>query len=264
MAAIRFRIREATEVPIVTPVAKNGQNGQNGHHGRYPYAPVLVNVVRVSRRFGRVPALGEVSLTLATGQLVFVTGISGVGKTTLLRLLHGQLRPSHGEVWVDGRAFHNRWRRGVDSVRRRIGFVFQDHRLLHRLTALENVAFALQVIDPQVPYGKVRRRAQEMLDIVELGTRSRAYPDQLSGGERQRVAVARALAGRPALLLADEPTSALDDRRAELVMRLLAEAAAEGTAVVVATHAPTGFEPGHRIVRLRAAEAPPARRWVRP
>jgi cell division transport system ATP-binding protein len=261
VAAIKFRIREATELPIVMPVAKNGQNGQNGQHS---HARVLVNVVRVSRRFGRVPALDEVSLTLATGQMVFVMGASGVGKTTLLRLLHGQFRPSHGEVWVDGHPFHQRWRRGVGEVRRRIGVVFQDHRLLHRLTALENVAFALQVIDPQVPYGWVRRRAQEMLDEVELGKRSKAYPNQLSGGERQRVAVARALAGRPALLLADEPTSSLDDRRAEIVMRLLAGAAAEGTAVIVATHAPTGFELGHRIIRLRAAEAARGRNGSRP
>lgn len=190
MAAIKFRIREATALPIVMPVAKNGQNGQHSH------ARVLVNVVRVSRRFGRVPALDEVSLTLATGQMVFVMGASGVGKTTLLRLLHGQFRPSHGEVWVDGHPFHQRWRRGVGEVRRRIGFVFQDHRLLHRLTALENVAFALQVIDPQVPYGWVRRRAQEMLDEVELGKRSKAYPNQLGRGTAARGSSSRSRAGR--------------------------------------------------------------------
>ena len=182
--------------------------------------------------------------------MAFVIGPSGAGKTTLLRMVHGQLRPQQGEVWVDGRPLHRRWWRGVSRVRRQTGFVFQDYRLLPRLTAFENIVFALQVADPTVPFGLVRRRAAEMLELVGLGRRGKAYPQQLSGGERQRVAVARALAPQPALLLVDEPTSALDEKRAEVVLRLLVEAAAHGAVVIVTSHQPTGFERGQRLIRL--------------
>ena len=186
-----------------------------------------------------------------------MSGPSGAGKTTLLRLLHGQLRPRSGEVWVDGHPFHRRWLRGVARVRRNTGFVFQDSRLLPRLTAFENVVFALEVADPLVPKSMVRRRAKEMLEAVGLGRRANAYPDQLSGGEKQRVAIARALAPKPALLLVDEPISSLDDRRAEVVLRELLAAAEQGATVIITTHRPTGFERGHHQLRLaELAESP--------
>ncbi len=210
----------------------------------------LVQVVGASHFFGKVPAISDLSLSLAAGEVAFVSGPSGAGKTTLLRLLHGQLRPRSGEVWVDGHPFHRRWLRGVASVRRQTGFVFQDFRLLPRLTAFENVVFALEVADPLVPQGIIRRRAKEVLEAVGLGLRAKAYPDQLSGGEKQRVAIARALAARPVLLLVDEPTSSLDDRRAEVVMRELLAAAEQGASVVITTHRATGFERGHRLIRL--------------
>jgi ABC-type ATPase involved in cell division len=210
----------------------------------------LVRLVGAGHRFGDVQALPPLDLELSPGQMAFVIGPSGSGKTTLLRLVHGQLRPLQGEVWVDGRPLHRRWWRGVSRVRRQTGFVFQDYRLLPRLTAFENVVFALQVADPTVPFGLVRRRAAEMLESVGLGRRGKAYPQQLSGGERQRVAIARALAPKPALLLVDEPTSALDEKRAEVVLRLLVDAAAQGAAVIVTSHQPTGFERGQRLIRL--------------
>lgn len=212
----------------------------------------IVHVVRVAHSFGHAPALGEVSFTLAPGQMLFVNGPSGAGKSTLLRLVHGQLRPSQGEVWVDGRPFHQRWWRDLARVRQEIGFIFQDHRLLPRLTAIENVILALQVADPQVPGRRVRERAREVLDSVDLAGRFHAYPDELSGGEKQRVAVARAIAARPALILADEPTSALDPARAEIVMRMLAGAADGGAAVIVASLGPTGFERGSKVLHLEA------------
>lgn len=223
----------------------------------------IVHVVRVAHSFGRHPALREVSFALAPGQVLFVDGVSGVGKTTLLRLIHGQLRPSQGEVWVDGRPLHRRWGRGLDGVRRRMGFVFQDHRLLPRLTAMENVVLALQVADPQVPARRVRQRAQEVLEAVDLAGRMHAYPHELSGGEKQRVGVARAIAARPDLILADEPTSALDPARAEIVMRMLAGAADIGAAVIIASLAPTGFEHGSKVIHLEAPAIPGVRKATR-
>ena len=213
----------------------------------------IVHVVRVAHSFGRNPALGELSFTLAPGQMLFVTGPSGAGKSTLLRLIHGQLRPSQGEVWVDGRPLHRRWWRDLVGVRRQIGFIFQDHRLLPRLTALENVILALQLADPQVPGGMVRERAKEVLHSVDLAGHLNAYPEELSGGEKQRVAVARAIATRPALILADEPASAQDPARAEIVMRALTTAAEGGASVIVVSLGPTGFEQAGKVIVL----APP-------
>ncbi|TMC14174.1 MAG: ATP-binding cassette domain-containing protein [Chloroflexi bacterium] len=201
----------------------------------------LVRLVGAGHKFGDVQVLPSIDLKLSAGEMAFVLGPSGAGKTTLLRLVHGQLRPRQGEVWVDGRPLHRRWWRGIAQVRRQTGFVFQDYRLLPRLTAFENVVFALQVADPTIPFGLIRSRALEMLESVGLGRRARAYPQQLSGGERQRVAVARALAPKPALLLVDEPTSALDEKRAEVVLRLLVDAASEGAAVILTSHRTTGF-----------------------
>jgi ABC-type ATPase involved in cell division len=214
----------------------------------------LVRLVGAGHGFGEVQALRSVDLELSHGEMAFVLGPSGSGKTTLLRLVHGQLRPRQGEVWVDDRPLHRRWWRGVSQVRRLTGFVFQDYRLLPRLTAFENVVFALQVADPSIPFGLVRRRAAEMLEAVGLARRGKAYPQQLSGGERQRIAIARALAPKPSLLLVDEPTSALDPKRAELVMRLLVDAASEGAAVIVTSHQSTGFERGHELIRLADPE----------
>jgi len=115
----------------------------------------VIQVVGASHGFGKVPTITNLNLSLAAGEVAFVSGPSGSGKTTLLRLLHGQLRARSGEVWVDGHPFHQRWLRGVASVRRNTGFVFQDFRLLPRLTAFENVVFALEVADPLVPRGIV-------------------------------------------------------------------------------------------------------------
>jgi ABC-type ATPase involved in cell division/cell division protein FtsX len=221
----------------------------NGHgtNGTVALQPV-VKLTRVSKLFGRTSVLSDISISVAPGELVEVTGPSGAGKTTLLRLVHGQLRPNKGEVWVEGRGLHRWWRRGLGRIRRDVAFVYQEQRLLPRLTALENLVFALQVADPAVPHGTIKRRALEALEALSLAHRRRAYPHQLSAGERQRVAVARALSGRPKVLLADEPLASIDDDNARIVMRLLEEAAANGTAVIVATHRPT-FS-ANRMLRL--------------
>jgi ABC-type ATPase involved in cell division/cell division protein FtsX len=222
--------------------------GTNGSAAPQP----VVTLRRVSKLFGRTAVLSDISISVAPGELVEVTGPSGAGKTTLLRLVHGQLRPNRGEVWVEGRGLHRWWRRGLGRIRRDVAFVYQEQRLLPRLTALENLTFALQVGDPEIPHGTIKRRALDALEALSLGHRRRAYPHQLSAGERQRVAVARALSGRPRVLLADEPLASIDDDNARIVMRLLEEAAANGTAVIVATLRPTFA--AHRVLRLPSGQ----------
>ncbi len=236
-------------------VATNGARTTNGvaaAHGPGTNGavtrPPVVKLTRVTKSFGKSAVLSDISITVAPGELIEVTGPSGAGKTTLLRLVHGQLRPNRGEVWVEGRGLHRWWRRGLGRIRRDVAFVFQEQRLLPRLTALENLTFAIQVGDPGLPNRTIRRRAIEALESLSLVHRRRAYPDQLSAGERQRIAVARALAGRPRVLLADEPLASIDEDNARIVMRLLEEAAANGTAVIVATHQPT-FR-ANRVLRL--------------
>ncbi|HEX6349335.1 MAG TPA: ATP-binding cassette domain-containing protein [Candidatus Dormibacteraeota bacterium] len=190
----------------------------------------------VRKTFGKRVVLDQLSFAASLGDVVAVVGDSGAGKTTLLRLIHGQLRPDRGQVWVDGHPLHRRFLRGVEHMRRDAGFIFQDHRLLPRLNALENVVVALQMARPDVPYGVIRRAANEALEQVGLGEDRAKFPAELSLGERQRVAVARTLALRPRLLLADEPTASLDETNAGRVLELLRHAACEGALVVVATH----------------------------
>ena len=215
-------------------------------------AAPAVRLTNVARSFGRNSVFKDVTFSVAPGELVEVVGPSGAGKTTLLRLVHGQLRPTRGEVWVGSRGLHRWWRRGLGRIRRDVAFIFQEQRLLPRLTALENVIFALMIVDAQMPMAGIKRRAREALESVGLGNRTKAYPNQLSAGERQRVAVARALATRPRVLLADEPTSALDENNARIVVRLLEAAAADGTTVIVATHTPTFH--AARVLRLPAGK----------
>src|SRR5206468_3342699 len=129
-----------------------------------------------------------------------------------------------------------RWRRGLGGLRRDVAFIFQEQRLLPRLNAFENIVFALQLRDPQVPNKVIEQRALEALESVKLAHRRRAYPHELSAGERQRVAVARALATRPRVLLADEPLASMDDQNAAIITHLLEDAAAKGTTVIVASH----------------------------
>lgn len=196
----------------------------------------LLEISGLRKTFGRRIVFDDLSFSASVGELVIVTGDSGAGKTTLLKLIHGQLRPDRGQIWVDGHPLHRRWLRGIDRVRRDAGFIFQDHRLLPRLNALENVITALQMARPEVPYGVIRRAAHTSLEAVGLAEDKAKFPAQLSLGERQRVAVARTLALQPRIVLADEPTASLDERNAGVVIDLLKQAAGAGALVVVATH----------------------------
>lgn len=198
--------------------------------------------------------LRDVSFRVQPGDVLAIVGPTGVGKTTLLRLMHGEIRPDSGEVWVDGRALHGHWRRGarVFRTRRRTGFVFQRHLLLPRLTAFENVLYALQVAQPDIPSATHRQSATAALLELGLKEEARRFPHELSQGEQQMVAVARALAGDPAVVLADEPTASLDEEQAHRVQQMLARAAAGGATVIVATHR-LGFAPTYELDLARAA-----------
>jgi ABC-type ATPase involved in cell division/cell division protein FtsX len=207
-----------------------------------------VKLAHVNKSFGKTSVLKEINLSVAAGELVEIVGPSGSGKTTLLRLVHGQLRPNAGQVWVNGRGLHGWWRRGLGKVRRDVAFVFQEHHLLPRLTAFENLTLALQVTNPQLPFKAIKRRALETLESLGLAHKRNAYPRQLSAGERQRIAVGRALAARPRVILADEPMASIDDDNARIVMHLLEDAAAAGTAVIIASHRHTF--PSSRVLRL--------------
>jgi len=154
--------------PRLNASKKNGGAKRRTGPAGTPAIEPAVKLVAVHKSYGRNPVLKGVNFAVAPGELVEVTGPSGSGKTTLLRLVHGQLRPSAGELWVRGRSLHRRWRRGLGDLRRDVAFVFQEQRLLPRLTALENLVLALQVRDPQVPNAAIKQRALAALQSVDL------------------------------------------------------------------------------------------------
>lgn len=192
----------------------------------------LRDVTKRYRRGGK--AVEGLSFHLSKGEFAFLTGASGAGKTTVLRLIHMQTRPDQGEVRVSRYSSSSIRRRHLPDLRRRVGFVFQEFRLLERLTAAENIAFVLQVTG--TPKAKIGPRVQRLLGRVGLAAKARSLPSELSGGERQRVAIARALATDPLVLLADEPTGNLDERASEGILRLFITINKLGMAVLMATH----------------------------
>jgi cell division transport system ATP-binding protein len=195
----------------------------------------VIQLFHVEKRYGgETPALGDVTLEIQKGEFVFLTGPSGAGKSTLLRLVFCAEPPTSGELLVFGRNVSKVRPYSIPYIRRSIGVVFQDFKLLEHRTLGENVAFPLQV--KGVRPAEVERRVSAALRGVGLEHRADRFPLSLSGGEQQRAAVARALVGDPALLLADEPTGNLDADRTAEVMQLLEAANARGTTVVIATH----------------------------
>ena len=183
---------------------------------------------------GHTPALSDVSVDIDKGEFVFLVGSSGSGKTTFLRLLLREEAPTKGRIIEAGRDLGSlpKWR--VPFLRRNIGCVFQDFRLLPNKTVFENVAFALEVIGR--PKSVVKSQVPQVLELVGLGQKMERLPSELSGGEQQRVAVARAFVNRPLILLADEPTGNLDPTTSEGIMTLLDRINRTGTTVVMATH----------------------------
>jgi cell division transport system ATP-binding protein len=179
-------------------------------------------------------ALHDLNLTVNKGEFVFLTGPSGAGKSTFLRLLLVQEKPSEGEVVVNGHNLSALSRWEIQEYRRGIGFIFQDFKLIKSRTVFENISFVSEVLG--VPAAQQKRKAFQVLKWVGLQHRMNAYPHDLSGGEQQRIAIARALASDPVLLLADEPTGNLDPDLSLEIMNLLREINAGGTTVLVATH----------------------------
>ena len=189
----------------------------------------------VTREFPRAgAALEEVTFRIHKGELVFLTGHSGAGKTTVMRMIHSADRPTSGEVRVSGYDTRKLKPKDIAMLRRKIGYVFQDFRLLQDRSAAENVAFALEVTGAKKTV--VRTKVGRLLAQVGLASKARSLPSELSGGEQQRVAVARALANDPVLLLADEPTGNLDERATRGIFDLFRSINAAGTAVLIATH----------------------------
>ena len=180
------------------------------------------------------PALEKISLEIEKGEFVFLVGTSGSGKSTFLRMLLRETRPSTGRVYVAGKEINRLANWKVPKLRRQLGTVFQDFRLLPNKTVSENVAFALQVIGR--PRSEIRRVVPETLELVGLEGKGDRMPDELSGGEQQRVAVARAYVNRPMILIADEPTGNLDPTTSVGIMKLLDRINRTGTTVIMATH----------------------------
>jgi len=183
-------------------------------------------------RFGL--ALQDVSLFVGKGEFVFLTGPSGAGKSSILKLIYMEELPTKGDVWVSGVKAKGVKRNEVAKLRRKLGVVFQDFRLLEDRTAEANVAFALEVID--VPRSSIHAKVSRALTQVGLAAKATSMPREMSGGEQQRVAIARALVNDPFVLVADEPTGNLDDRATRGVFQCLRDINASGTAVVMATH----------------------------
>jgi len=179
-------------------------------------------------------ALQDVSFRVSKGEFLFLTGHSGAGKSTILKLLHAEQRPTHGEVRVSGFLVSSLGRSEIPRLRRRVGVVFQDFRLLEDRTAEENVAFALEVTGAKAE--TISSRVVRVLTQVGLASKMKAFPPELSGGEQQRVAIARALVNDPPILLADEPTGNLDERASRGIFKLLGDINVGGTCVVMATH----------------------------
>lgn len=191
------------------------------------------NVTKIYKGASR-PALDDVSVDIEKGEFVFLVGASGSGKSTFLRLALREERPTSGNIWVAGKDLNKMPSWKVPMLRRQIGCVFQDFRLLPNKTVAGNVAFALEVIGR--PSSEIKRVIPNVLELVGLEGKEDSYPNEISGGEQQRVAIARAFINRPAVLIADEPTGNLDPETSVGIMKLLDRINRIGTTVVMATH----------------------------
>ncbi|HEY0254127.1 MAG TPA: ABC transporter ATP-binding protein [Kofleriaceae bacterium] len=216
--------------------------------------PSLARLVGAGKIYGTgehaVAALSEASLEIHPGEVTLIEGPSGSGKTTLISILGLLLKPTSGQVWIEGRDVAGLGERDLPALRaRNFGFVFQGFNLFPALTAQENVAIAISMKDPRAK--DPNREAKRLLELVDLGPRAHHLPADLSGGQKQRVAIARALGGNPPILVGDEPTAALDTKTALSVMELLRGLASDhGRAVVVVTHDPRLERFADRVIRV--------------
>jgi len=196
-----------------------------------------------------INALSDINLSIEKGEFVFLTGPSGSGKSTLLKLLSCMERPTSGELSLDDFDLTNLSASQVPYVRRKVGVIFQDFKLITTKTVFENVALSLEVIG--LSSGQISKRVRDILELMGLAAKTDRYPLQLSGGEQQRVAIARAVVNRPSIILADEPTGNLDRGMTNEVMALVEELNAEGATVIFATHDESLFANTYRrVLRL--------------
>jgi len=209
----------------------------------------MIQIYRLSKSFGTNIALEDIGLRVRKGEFVFITGPSGAGKTTLLRLIFGSERPTSGQILIDGINLTRIRRPNLDKLRRKIGFVFQDFKLLNSKTVYQNVALALEVTGERPAI--IRKKVHQALRSVSLSKKEKAYPLELSGGEQQRVAIARAIINDPLILIADEPTGNLDPDITKDIMVLFRSINLRGTTVVIATHSRELLQDtGQRIIVL--------------
>ena len=194
----------------------------------------MIKIFHVAKNFGPNIALHNIDLRIRKGEFVFITGPSGAGKTTLLRLIFGAEKPTKGQILINGINLNRISGLKLDLLRRKIGFVFQDFKLLHRKTVSQNVALALEVTGERQTI--IRKKTHQILRAVGLSKKEQTQPLQLSGGEQQRVAIARAVISDPLILLADEPTGNLDPDITREIMVLFRSINLRGTTVVIATH----------------------------
>lgn len=195
----------------------------------------MISFQDVSKKFGsNIAALEDINLEIADGEFVFLVGPSGAGKSTLLRLVARQYQPSSGKILVNNADITKIKPKELPFYRRSIGFVFQDFKLLDDRTVWENVALALQV--RSIEEGEINKEVERTLKLFDIWNRKNLFPKQLSGGEAQRTAIARAIIGKPSILLADEPTGDLDPQTSWSVLQLLSEINSWGTTVIMATH----------------------------
>lgn len=195
----------------------------------------MIQMKNVSKIYDNgVEALSKVSIDIGKGEFIFVVGPSGAGKSTFIKMLLLQERPTKGKIILYGQDLMELREREIPYLRRSMGVVFQDFKLLANKTISENIAFALEVIE--TPRREIRRRVNNVLDLVGLSAKARVLPNELSGGEQQRVAIARAIINNPPLLIADEPTGNLDPDTSHEIMELFTRINQKGTTIIMATH----------------------------
>ena len=195
----------------------------------------MIRLENVSKKYGEVLALSDINIHIKPGEFVFLIGPSGAGKSTLTKLILKEIRPTSGKIYLNNEDITDVSNRKIPYIRRYIGVVFQDFRLLPNKTVYENVAFAMEIIGKKPR--EIRRSIPIILSMVGLSDKAKSYPHQLSGGECQRTAIARALVNKPNVIIADEPTGNLDSDTAWEIMNLLQDINNRGTTIVMATHA---------------------------
>lgn len=214
----------------------------------------MISLINVSKKYENgVVALNHIDLRIEQGEFVYLIGPSGSGKSTLMKLLYHEVLPSSGKVQVGKFRWNQLPQKQIPFLRRSLGIIFQDYKLLPRLTVFENVAYAMEVTGKSRK--EINKRVAEVLAMVDLRAHRDQYPDQLSGGEQQRVSIARALVNHPRILLADEPTGNLDPENAIEILHILERIHANGTTVLMGTHNDQLVNQfRHRVIKLDHGE----------